>query len=63
MACEEKAAMTRFYQALIYDGTEISDEERVLIFKELFKTTDSGLVKVSDDSGTLVSLLNLFAKK
>ena len=55
--------MTRFYQALIYDGTEISDEERVLIFKELFKTTDSGLVKVSDDSGTLVSLLNLFAKK
>lgn len=63
IACEEKAAMTRFYQALIYDGKEISDEERILIFKELFKTTDSGLVKVSDDGGTLISVLNLLSKK
>ena len=50
MEYEQKAALTRFYQALIQDGKEVDKEEKLIIFNALFRKTDTGLIK-SDNSG------------
>ena len=60
--CTERAALTRFYQALIYKNgsSSITDQERVIIFKALFEVADSGLVKGSGGEsidGLLAALL------
>lgn len=37
MEYEQKAALTRFYQALIQDGKEVDKEEKLIIFNALFR--------------------------
>lgn len=56
---EEKAALTRFYQALIYAGNHIDENQLLLIYSMLFKDTDTGLVKSSDgtDIESIVSTI------
>lgn len=63
IVCTERAALTRFYQALIYqDGPETIEDEKPIIFRALFEVADTGLVK---NSGTesLDGLLATLMKK
>lgn len=62
MEYEQKAALTRFYQALIQDGKEVDKEEKLIIFNALFKKTDTGLIK-TDNSNDAEALLNILSKK
>ena len=61
MEYEQKAALTRFYQALIQDGKEVDKEEKLIIFNALFRKTDTGLIK-SDNSNDTGALLSQFSK-
>ena len=61
MEYEQKAALTRFYQALIQDGKEVDKEEKLIIFNALFIKTDTGLIK-SDNSNDADALLSQFSK-
>ena len=61
MEYEQKAALTRFYQALIQDGKEVDKEEKLIIFNALFRKTDTGLIK-SDNSNDADALLSQFSK-
>ena len=61
MEYEQKAALTRFYQALIQDGKEVDKEEKLIIFNVLFRKTDTGLIK-SDNSNDTDALLSQFSK-
>ena len=61
MEYEQKAALTRFYQALVQDGKEVDKEEKVIIFNALFKKTDTGLIK-TDNSNDAEALLNILSK-
>lgn len=61
MEYEQKAALTRFYQALIQDGKEVDKEEKLIIFNALFRKTDTGLIK-SDNSNDTDALLSQFSK-
>ena len=61
MEYEQKAALTRFYQALIQDGKEVDKEEKLIIFNALFRKTDTGLIK-SDSSNDTDALLSQFSK-
>lgn len=61
MEYEQKAALTRFYQALIQDGKEVDKEEKLIIFNALFRKTDTGLIK-SDNSSDTDALLSQFSK-
>lgn len=47
---QQKAALTRFYQALVAEGSVISEEERLLIMQSLFSEVNTGLVNNSDKS-------------
>lgn len=64
MEYEQKEALTRFYQALVYDGKEVEKEERLIIFNALFSKTDTGLVKTdsSNDSEALLAILSKISK-
>lgn len=64
MEYEQKEALTRFYQALVYDGKEVEKEERLIIFNALFSKTDTGLVKTdsSNDSEALLAILSKMSK-
>jgi hypothetical protein len=57
---KQKAALTRFYQALTYAGNEIDKEEKLIIMNALFSKLDSGLVKTdgSNDMDTLLAVLS-----
>lgn len=59
---QQKAALTRFYQALIADGKEINGEERLLIMKALFGEVNIGLVSNSEKSDLDV-VINSILKK
>lgn len=59
---QQKAALTRFYQALIADGKEINGEERLLIMKALFGEVNTGLVSNSEKSDLDV-VINSILKK
>lgn len=61
MEYEQKEALTRFYQALVYDGKEVDKEERLIIFQALFSKTETGLVK-TDNSGESEALIALLSK-
>lgn len=61
MEYEQKEALTRFYQALVYDGKEVDKEERLIIFHALFSKTETGLVK-TDNSGESEALIALLSK-
>ena len=61
MEYEQKAALTRFYQALIQDGKEVDKEEKLIIFNALFRKTDTGLIK-SDNSNDIDLLLSQLSK-
>ena len=61
MEYEQKAALTRFYQALIQDGKEVDKEEKLIIFNALFRKTDTGLIK-SDSSNDTDAVLSQFSK-
>lgn len=61
MEYEQKAALTRFYQALIQDGKEVDKGEKLIIFNALFRKTDTGLIK-SDNSNDADALLSQFSK-
>ena len=56
----QKAALTRFYQALTYAGTDIDKEERLIIINSLFSRVETGLVKTdtSNDSDTILAILS-----
>lgn len=57
---KQKAALTRFYQALTYAGTDIDKEERLIIINSLFSRVETGLVKTdtSNDSDTILAILS-----
>ena len=59
---QQKAALTRFYQALIADGKDINEEERLLIMKVLFSEVNTGLVSNSERSDLDV-VINSILKK
>lgn len=61
---EQKAALTRFYQALTKAGTDITKEERILIIHSLFSKVETGLVKTdsSNDVDAILSVLSKNAK-
>lgn len=59
---QQKAALTRFYQALIADGEELNGEERLLIMKALFGEVNTGLVSNSEKSDLDV-VINSILKK
>lgn len=61
MEYEQKEALTRFYQALVYHGKEVGKEERLIIFNALFSKTETGLVK-TDNSGDSEALIALLSK-
>lgn len=61
MEYEQKAALTRFYQALTYKGIEVDDNEKLIIMSALFSKVDTGLVKTSE-SVDLDSVLGLIAR-
>ena len=61
MEYEQKAALTRFYQALTYEGTEVDDNEKLIIMSTLFSKVDTGLVKTSE-SIDLDSVLSLITR-
>ena len=61
MEYEQKAALTRFYQALTYKGIEVDDNEKLIIMCALFSKVDTGLVKTSE-SVDLDSILGLIAR-
>ena len=61
MEYEQKAALTRFYQALTYKGIEVDDNEKLIIMSALFSKVDTGLVKTSE-SIDLDSVLGLIAR-
>ena len=64
MEYEQKEALTRFYQALVYDGKDVEKEERLIIFNALFSKTDTGLVKSDspNDSEALFAILSKISK-
>lgn len=66
VTCEEKASITQFYQGLIREhqgnNSSINDEERLLVYRELFTVTDSGLVKSGESNNRLESLITLINK-
>lgn len=57
---KQKAALTRFYRALIKAGTNIEKEERLIIINSLFSKVETGLVKTdaSNDSDAILALLS-----
>ncbi|HEP1807048.1 TPA: hypothetical protein VB890_000022 [Streptococcus suis] len=57
---KQKAAMTRFYQSLIYSGIDIDKDERLIIVNSLFSKVETGLVKVdnSSDTDTILAILS-----
>ena len=57
---KQKAALTRFYQALTKAGTNIDKEERLIIINSLFSKVETGLVKTdtSNDSDTILAILS-----
>lgn len=61
MEYEQKATLTRFYQALTYKGIEVDDNEKLIIMSALFSKADTGLVKTSE-SVDLDSVLGLIAR-
>ena len=61
MDFEPKEALTRFYQALVYNGKDVDKEERLIIFHALFSKTETGLVK-TDNSGESEALIALLSK-
>ncbi|QJU09592.1 hypothetical protein FBF27_04265 [Candidatus Saccharibacteria bacterium oral taxon 488] len=61
MEYEQKAALTRFYQALTYEGIEVDDNEKLIIMSALFSKVDTGLVK-TNESVDLDSVLGLIAR-
>lgn len=61
MEYEQKEALTRFYQALVYNGKDVDKEERLIIFHALFSKTETGLVK-TDNSGESEALMALLSK-
>lgn len=58
----QKAAMTHFYQALLYKGATIENNERLIIINALFTRIDTGLVK-TDNGSDLDTLLSIITKK
>lgn len=58
---EQKAALTRFYQALTYAGTDIAKEERIIIIHSLFSKCETGLVK-TDSSNDIDAILSVLSK-
>lgn len=63
LEAEQKAALTRFYQALIYNKKEVSENEKLIIFTALFSRSESGLIKTSDTNSDLETLMAMFLKK
>ena len=61
MEYEQKAALTRFYQALTYKGIEVDDNEKLIIMSALFSKADTGLIKTSE-SVDLDSVLSLIVR-
>lgn len=57
---KQKAALTRFYQALTKAGTNIAKDERLIIINSLFGKVETGLVKTdaSNDSDTILAILS-----
>lgn len=64
LECEQKAALTRFYQALVHDGKDINENERLIIFNALFSKTESGLIKLSDTPNDIENIIfSILSKK
>lgn len=63
LECEQKAALTRFYQVLVHDGKNINENERLIIFNALFSKTESGLIKLSDTPNEIENIISLLSKR
>ncbi|HBJ53727.1 MAG TPA: hypothetical protein DDY64_02540 [Streptococcus sp.] len=56
----QKAALTRFYQALTKAGNNVDKEERLIIINSLFSKVETGLIKTdtSNDSEAILAILS-----
>ena len=63
LECEQKAVLTRFYQALVYEGQNINENERLIIFNALFSKTESGLIKLSDTPNEIENIISFLSKR
>ena len=63
LECEQKAVLTRFYQALVYEGQNINENERLIIFNTLFSKTESGLIKLSDTPNEIENIISFLSKR
>lgn len=66
ITCAERAALTRFYQALIYESDlsgANADAERLIVYKALFEISDTGLVKSPATSKSIDVLLSALLNK
>lgn len=70
ITCRERAALTRFYQALVYESNKsgnsevelIKEKQRLLIFQTLFTIADTGLVKTDSSTQNIETLLSLIKR-
>ena len=68
--CRERAALTRFYQALVYESNKsgndevelIKEKQRLLIFQALFTIADTGLVKTDSSAQNIETLMSLIKR-
>ncbi|WP_311139408.1 DUF6161 domain-containing protein, partial [Lancefieldella parvula] len=70
ITCRERAALTRFYQALVYESNKsgnsevelIKEKQRLLIFQTLFTIADTGLVKTDSSAQNIETLMSLIKR-
>lgn len=70
ITCRERAALTRFYQALVYESNKsgndevelIKEKQRLLIFQALFTIADTGLVKTDSSAQNIETLMSLIKR-
>lgn len=70
ITCRERAALTRFYQALVYESNKsgnsevelVKEKQRLLIFQTLFTIADTGLVKTDSSAQNIETLMSLIKR-
>ena len=57
--CRQKMALTRFYRALLANGIDVNEQEKLIVMSALFSRIETGLVKTeaSTDIEALLSVI------
>ena len=57
--CRQKMALTRFYRALLANGIDVNEQEKLIVLSALFSRIETGLVKTeaSTDIEALLSVI------